>query len=153
MICLPLQQFVALMEAWAGDTPPMDLRLILSWCVNTPWQGICQLRGICWLTDLQNILGAICLCWPLGGGGYLSCQVSLGRREMEKLALQKKTGKKAVLWFFGRMEGKVGLARNRDEHNSGLSFSVCKENDPSFPPSRLFPCSRAGNNTEVNSKI
>lgn len=38
MICLPLQQFVALMEAWAGDTPPVSLKLILSLCVN-PGRG------------------------------------------------------------------------------------------------------------------
>lgn len=35
MVCLPLQQFVALMEALAWDTPPVGLRLILPSCVNT----------------------------------------------------------------------------------------------------------------------
>lgn len=34
MVCLPLQQFVALMEAWAWGTPPVGLSLILPLCVN-----------------------------------------------------------------------------------------------------------------------
>lgn len=149
MICLPLQQFVALMEALAWDTPPVGLRLILPFCVNTGRASASsgesagsQNFRIFWVQfAFADLLEGVdfSLAKFLGGDG---------RAYIAEISREN-----AVLCFSGGVEGKVGVARCWDEHNSGFFFSVCKENGPSFPPRWFFHCYRAGNNTEVNCKI
>lgn len=132
MVCLPLQQFVALMEALAWDTPPVGLRLILPSCVNTGRASASSGES----AGSQNfrIFWAQFAFADLLEGVDFSFAKFLGvDGRWKSLHCRNKQEKRQFCVFLVEWGGKVGLARCWDEQNSGFSFSACKENDPSSP--------------------
>ena len=130
MICLPLRQFMALMEAWGQDTPPVVTGLVVLWRI-THWWGI-RLAGS---QTLHDVLGTICLTLASWRAWISLLPSFLGEMEDGKacIAEMREQKRQLVLCFSNKEEVKVRGARYLDEHNSRLSLPVRKENDLSSP--------------------
>lgn len=93
MICLPLWQFVALMEVRGQDTPRMVMGLVVLWRVRH-WRGI-RLAGS---QTLPNTLGAMCF-MPASRRGWISLLPSFLREMGDRKVCIAEMREQKGNWF------------------------------------------------------